>query len=219
MNGGEDVQRISMAVAGVFLAVLGITELAFRTFSSEPKAGASTSCAVLVLGYPTRADGSLSAVQRFRTESGVRVLREQRCDQVIFTGAAVANRFVESDAMAAFARQLGVSDGAIAVEREATNTWENVGCSAPLLRRWRRVFVVSDSFHAARARRYACTQSVALCDQVIAAGINPPVSQLWWKVPAAVYESSAWLRDTWRRDFGSADAPACVERNRSRHPE
>lgn len=117
-------------------------------------------CVVMVLGYPAEEDGSLHPAQRFRVETGVSLYRQQRCRQIIFSGGAIRNSHVEGRVMAAYARTLGVQESAVAVEPDSRTTWENLGCSAARLEKAERVFLVSDSLHARRAKRYACRQKV-----------------------------------------------------------
>jgi vancomycin permeability regulator SanA len=187
-----------------------LTELAYWRAGPESVSPGRGSCVVLVLGYPSEPDGTPHPVQRFRVETGVAVYREHRCSKIVFSGGAIRNRHVEAETMAAIAASLGVAKGDVILERRARTTWENVGCSTPLLRGANRVFLVSDSLHAQRAKRYACRQDSDLCPAVSAAGADPPLALLWWKVPAALREFGTAIRDSLVYESGLArDAPLC----------
>jgi hypothetical protein len=195
---------------GLFGLLAGLVEAAYWAAAPKPDSGDSGNCAVLVLGYPTEADGSPHPVQRFRVETGVKVMREHSCSALVISGAAVANGHVEADAMAAIARSLGVADGETIREPLARTTWENIGCSAPSLRTGGRVFIVSDALHAQRGKRYACRQDASLCSSAVAAGAEPPPDLYWWKLPVAVYEFAAGARDVLVHQLaGGRNAPVC----------
>lgn len=167
-------------------------------------------CSVLVLGYPTQADGSVSDVARFRVEAGVELYRQQSCRELVFSGAAVHNEHIEAEVMAALAHRSGVSEDEIIVEPSARSTWENVGCTASVLPQRERVFLVSDSLHAKRAERYACRQDSTLCETFVAAGAAPPVTALW-SFGSALKEFNAYLRDLlFYRSGAVANSPGCT---------
>jgi vancomycin permeability regulator SanA len=151
--------------------------------------GGAGRCAVLVLGYPTRADGSPAPVQRFRVSAGIDVYRANDCALMVFSGGAAHNRFVEGKTMADLARAEGIGARHIVIEDRARSTWQNVGCATPLVSGYARVLIVSESLHAFRARRYACRQDENLCKRVRAVGKVGPLSLWWWRVPGKlVYE-------------------------------
>jgi hypothetical protein len=208
------MKRVMLGSLLVAALILAATEVAFW-LAAEPRPPLSdeTSCAVLVLGYPSNADGTSSAVARFRVEAGVQVYREHRCSKLVLSGAAVQNEHAEAESMAALAKQLGVPNEDIVLERRARSTWENVGCTARLLPSTDRVLVVSDSLHAKRAARYACRQAPGLCERFLATGVAPPIDA-FWSVPAAANELRAFVRDSLLYSSGAAeDSPSC-----SSHP-
>jgi uncharacterized SAM-binding protein YcdF (DUF218 family) len=206
--------RKAVAWAGTTLALLVLlvvmSQVAYTLASAMPALGAARSCAVLVLGYPGEANGSPGAVQRFRVEAGVSVYRKQHCERIILSGGAVSNAKVEADSMAGLAASLGIPREAIIGERRSRTTWENVGCSTPYLLSADRVFIVSDSLHARRARRYACRQSSNLCARTVAAGAVPPLWLFPWNLLTAANELRVAIRDglAYGRDL-SKSAPAC----------
>ena len=204
------LKNISLWTAASLVIISLLTETAYRLLSMEAsKAADGKDCVVLVLGWPTEADGSLHPMQRFRVEAGLAVYRQQQCRQIIFSGGPAQNSYVEGQTMAAYARSLGVQESAIAVEPNARTTWENLGCSAAWLETAERVFLVSDSLHARRAKRYACRQSASLCAKSRAAGANPPAALFGWKVLSAAHELMDWLRDMLFYRQQEDNAPLC----------
>jgi uncharacterized SAM-binding protein YcdF (DUF218 family) len=119
-------------------------------------------------------------------------LRAFQCGTLVLSGGAAHNAFVEADAMAEIARQLGVADDRIVPERRARDTWENVAFSLPVLEGRGALYVVSEALHARRGARYLCEQRPDLCARVQPVAAPLP---LWWKAPAAAYELWKWLRD------------------------
>lgn len=205
------MKRVVLACLVVVGVLFVAAEAAFWLAAPPaPRPSYGQSCAVLVLGYPTNADGTLSAVARFRVESGVQIHREQRCRKLVFSGGAVQNGHVEAKSMSALAESLGIADTDIILERRARSTWENVGCTAPLLGWADRVLVVSDSLHAKRAARYACRQDPERCDTFLAAGVAPSIHLAHWRVAAVAGELRAFVRDLLLYRSGAKhDAPHC----------
>jgi vancomycin permeability regulator SanA len=148
-----------------------------------------------VLGYPARSDGEPHPVQRERVGAGVLAYRRHGCERIVLSGGAVHNGHVEADAMARIARELGVPGEALVLERSARNTFENVALGAPLLAGYDTLYIASEPLHGRRARRYLCRQSPALCPRAALAAAYRPFDRIWWKLPAALYELRAWLRD------------------------
>jgi uncharacterized SAM-binding protein YcdF (DUF218 family) len=204
----KKVLPASLLVAALILAA---SEAAFWfAAQSGPPPSDEHSCAVLVLGYPANADGTTSAVARFRVESGVQIYREHRCGKLVLSGGAIQNEHIEAESMATVAERLGVSTQDIVVERRARSTWENVGCSAPLVASADRVLVVSDSLHARRAARYACRQDAELCEKFLAMGLAPPIDLALWGIAVAANELRVFVRDLLLYRSGAVeDAPRC----------
>ena len=191
------------------IAVLG-SEAAYRIAQPAAQTYPSGNCLVLALGAPSRADGTASALQRFRVEAAVDTLRQRRCRGLLLSGGAIRNERIEAVTMANLAQTLGVPADELVIEPTARNTWQNVGCLHSRLLKAERVFVVSDSLHAQRAVRYACRQDERLCGRVLNAGVVPPIDQLWWSLPAAAWQGAVFLRDRllFERDAGE-NGPLC----------
>jgi vancomycin permeability regulator SanA len=179
------------------IAVLA-SEAAYRIAEPSAQFYPSGNCLVLALGAPSRADGTASALQRFRVEAAVDILRQRRCRGLLLSGGAVRNERIEALTMAAYAQTLGVPADQLVIEPTARNTWQNVGCLHSRLLKVERVFVVSDSLHAQRA---------------VNAGVVPPIDQLWWSLPAAAWQGAVFLRDRllFERHAGE-NGPLCGQR-------
>jgi uncharacterized SAM-binding protein YcdF (DUF218 family) len=152
-------------------------------------------CAVLVLGYPSNADGSPNAVQRDRVAAGVAAFQRNHCERLVISGGAAHNPSVEAAVMARLATAAGVPAASVVIEDRAQNTWQNVEFSLPLLEGFAHVFVASDTLHAFRGRRYLCRQRPDWCDRVAVAPAYEPLARPWWKAGAVVYELHAYVRD------------------------
>jgi vancomycin permeability regulator SanA len=187
--------RVGVGAAALALAAVFAAEAAFWIAASTPRPPHGAGCAVLVLGYPANDDGTAGAVLRARVATGVAALREHGCARLVLSGGAAHNAVVEADVMGHVAEELGVAASAIVLERAATNTWENVAFGLPLAGDAPVLFVASDALHARRGRRYVCRQRPDRCDRAFAVSAYVPFERFWWKVPAALYELRAWLRD------------------------
>ena len=179
---------LALAAEGVFW--LGSTLAAQRAVSG--------SCAVLVLGYPSNADGSPNSVQRARVAAGTRAYRRNHCERIILSGGAAHNASIEADVMARLALEDGVPASQIVIENRARSTWQNVEYSLPFLDGFAHLFVASDALHAVRGRRYLCKQRPLWCDHVAVAPAYEPFARPLWKIGAVLYELHAWIRDRLR---------------------
>ena len=138
-----------VCACGLYAAAVSV---AYRTI---PAGNTSQSHfnAIIVLGTPSNLDGSISFEQRERVLEGVAEYRRHVADNIIMTGGAAHNRFVEAHTMALFAESSGVPADAVIEEGQARNTIENIFYSMAILRRhgWASAEIVSSSFHLPRA--------------------------------------------------------------------
>ncbi|MGB4777907.1 YdcF family protein [Microbacterium sp.] len=104
---------------------------------------------VLVLGFGNRSP-RINLVNRWRARSGIRTANRYDADLVVFSGGDVRGQ-IEADLLAAYARRRGLARR-VAVERRSRSTFENLSLSAPLLNGATRIAIVSNPFHAHRAR-------------------------------------------------------------------
>jgi uncharacterized SAM-binding protein YcdF (DUF218 family) len=139
-------------------------------------------------------------MQEHRVSVGVETLQKAGCVVMVLSGGNPHSEEVEADGMADIARAAGVPGSKILVERDARNTWENVKFSANALGAYDHIYLVSDSLHVYRARRYLCRQQPALCARAL------PVARYRFgefylsKVKGLFHESAAFITDSFRRD-------------------
>jgi uncharacterized SAM-binding protein YcdF (DUF218 family) len=181
----------SLVGAGVLSIVAA--ELWHRTASrSGPGVDApamTRSCAVVVLGFPARRNGGLHALQRWRTEIGIRSLGSAPDRRLVFTGGPTRGAQVsEAKVMADYARRRGVPTDGILLEEAATNTWENLVLTAPLIEAFDTIVIASDPVHAWRSRRYLVKQRPDLGVRLVFADDYRVLERWWLKLPTAVYE-------------------------------
>jgi uncharacterized SAM-binding protein YcdF (DUF218 family) len=188
--------RLLRLVLVLIILAIGCSELADSiacNLATNPAPGKS--CVVLVLGYPTNNDGTTSQVQELRVATGVRAYRQNNCDRIVFSGAAVKNQIVEAQTMAQLARGAGIPATAINLETQARTTWENIKFSIPALATSDLILIASDGLHAHRGRRYLCKQRPDLCARTFVGAVYRPLDRPWWKVGSICYELFAWGRD------------------------
>jgi uncharacterized SAM-binding protein YcdF (DUF218 family) len=164
----------------------------------EVRDGVEVADAIVVLGAPVRGDGTLSGVGEERIKTGVELWRRGFAPVLCISGGGpgriVPHHPREADAMAARARELGVPDAALRVERESLSTAENARHTASLLAAegCRRVWLVTQPFHTRRARawfRRAGLEALAWY----------PDDSIQYRLPRhglrwVVTEYAAWLR-------------------------
>jgi len=109
--------------------------------------------AIIVLGTPTQDDGTPSPEQRERVEEGVREFKAGVAQELIMTGGAAHNSFVEGESMKKLAGSEGVPAENVIVEGKAQDTIQNIYYSDQVLEthHWHTVEVVSSPSHLPRA--------------------------------------------------------------------
>jgi uncharacterized SAM-binding protein YcdF (DUF218 family) len=108
---------------------------------------------IIVLGYPANPDGSPSPEQRERVLEAVREYKAGVAPNIIMTGAAAHNRFIEAHVMISLAIGQGVPTSALLGESHAQNTIQNIYYSASIMqqRNWHSAEVISSPDHLPRA--------------------------------------------------------------------
>lgn len=138
----------------LFLAVGVFVVVLYGNFFTLPQqnTGAPHLDAIVVLGTPSRLDGTPSPEQRERVLEGVREYKAGVAPHLIMTGGAAHNHFVEAHTMAQFAASQGVPSSAILEESRAQNTIQNIFYSAQILHQqgWSSAEVVSSPYHLGR---------------------------------------------------------------------
>lgn len=132
----------------VFLLVL------YGNFATIPRhnTAATHFDAIVVLGTPSRLDGTPSPEQRERVLEGVREYKACVAPHLIMTGGPAHNHFVEAHTMAQFAASQGVPPSDILEESQAQNTVQNIYYSAVIMHQhgWSSAEVVSSPYHLGR---------------------------------------------------------------------
>ncbi|MGE5476441.1 MAG: YdcF family protein [Bacteroidales bacterium] len=134
----------------------------------------------IILGARLRDDGTPSPALVRRVGRGAALVAEGRAGALLMTGGLTGADVSEAQVMRDQALAAGVPGHLIHLEERARNTIENALFSAPLVARmgWRRLLVVTDSFHTLRTtyifRRLGLPVAVA--------GVRPrhPSGQWWW---------------------------------------
>jgi uncharacterized SAM-binding protein YcdF (DUF218 family) len=108
---------------------------------------------LIVLGNPADADGNPTPIEQARVAQAVHQYEHGVAPRIIFTGAAVANQFVEAQVMARAAEAQGIPAAAIIAESQAKNTIENACDSLRIMRShgWDSAEVVTSTYHLPRA--------------------------------------------------------------------
>ncbi|MCC5988831.1 MAG: YdcF family protein [Pararhodobacter sp.] len=111
----------------------------------------------LVLGAAVREGGEPSPALSRRAQHAAALWRAGRIDAVIGTGGVGRHPPAEADVIARLCRQAGLPEGAIHAENHSTSTRENIAFAQPVLARLRprETLIVTDSWHAPRARLVA----------------------------------------------------------------
>ena len=158
--------------------------------------------AVVVLGAPLRADGSLSPQAEERVRAGVALWRQGFAPVICLVGghgpAAIAGSPAEAEGMARWVRALGVPESALRIDRQSTSTASNARRAGELLfpEGRRRVWLVTQPFHTRRARRYFRRAGFDPLGWRIAESIEyrDPAQALRW----IAREYAAWGLALWR---------------------
>ncbi|MEZ0491878.1 ElyC/SanA/YdcF family protein [Kineococcus sp. TBRC 1896] len=185
----EATARVLGAVLGavvlVGISVEAVHALAAgRGFSGGRRALAPD--VVVVLGCPPRPDGTVSGMQRWRTEIAARTPGEP---VLVFSGYARPGSPSEAAVMAAHARDvLGVDPARLRTEETATTTWENVTRTLHDLEGARYVALASSPVHALRARRYLARLRPDLAARLVPAADYRFGERWGWKVMTAGYD-------------------------------
>jgi Uncharacterized conserved protein len=152
--------------------------------------------AIVVLGTPSRLDGTPSPEQRERVLEGVREYKAGIAPHIIMTGGPAHNHFVEAHTMAELAASQGVPISDILEEGQAQNTVQNIYYSTQIMHQngWSSAEVVSSPYHLGRTSLILNThdlrQSALSIDWRTHASEWPPEYDLHHKI--VLYSVEAW---------------------------
>lgn len=109
---------------------------------------------IIILGYPVNNSAQLSDVLYSRLDYGVKLFHSGFAKNVILTGAAVNNSYVEAEAMAAYCIKKGIPAESIILEKKARNTYENALYCSRLMKQMNmsKAIIVTSIFHKERAK-------------------------------------------------------------------
>jgi uncharacterized SAM-binding protein YcdF (DUF218 family) len=138
----------------VVLQTVAFSALVFTNYVRIPSSNTQQTHfdTIIVLGTPTRDDGTPSAELRERVLEGVREYKAGVSTHIIMTGAAAHNKFVEAHAMKVLAVEKGVPGDAVIEEDQAKDTIQNIYFSHEIMlkRGWHSAEVVSSPSHLPR---------------------------------------------------------------------
>lgn len=154
--------------------------------------------AIIVLGYPSRPDGSPHPLQRWRARIAARSISPSASETtIICTGAAIDSGRSEAAVLADLLGTFGVPPEMVVLEEQARSTWQNMEFAAPLVADAGVIKVASNSLHGWRARRFLRRQDAGLASRLAPAD-DYRFGEYWWlKTPLAIYEAVGQWRE-WR---------------------
>ena len=141
----------------IFALVCGVIYVGVVFFLDRTLPLSNTSAAhfdtLIVLGYPAKKDGTPRPEMRERVLEGVREYRAGVAPEIIMTGGAAHNGYVEAHVMAELAKAQGVPATAIVEEGQAKDTIQNAYYSVKIMQEhgWHSAEVVSSDSHLPRA--------------------------------------------------------------------
>ncbi len=171
----------------VLVGGLAVVAGEWALWRAEPRANTAREHfdLILVLGTPSKADGTPSPEQRERVLEGVREWKRGVAPRLVMSGGAAHNGFVEGETMKEFAVQQGVPADDIIVEGQAKDTIQNVFYTVQLMKLWgwESAEVVSSWYHLPRTERILA---------------HFPIE---WRTDAAAWPPEYTFHDKWVRDW------------------
>jgi uncharacterized SAM-binding protein YcdF (DUF218 family) len=204
------LRTLLILIVLVVVCYYGVLFVAFQTIQNHNSADTHFDT-LIVLGNPTRPDGSPAPELRERVDESVREYRAGIAPHVIMSGAAAHNRFVEAQVMADYAAQQGVPRNAIIVEGQAKDTAQNIWYSRQIMQAngWHSAEVISSPYHLPRTglilKQY--TGPFAL-DWRTHASHWPPEFDLRQKLQKDLHEAILCIRLRWHGFNKSPYIPA-----------
>jgi uncharacterized SAM-binding protein YcdF (DUF218 family) len=161
--------------------------LYWRAARNEIENNVSGDGVVVVLGVSGNGPAG-RAVQQWRVDLATKTWNRCHCKKVIFTGGATRSKNSEASQMASIARLSGMDPTVIVLEENSQSTWENVVEASRMAEGARTVVLVSDAFHASRARRYWNMQHPDLTQDLQLADHYAFLDHFWLRTPATLVE-------------------------------
>lgn len=148
----------------------------------------------LILGAAVRPDGSASPMLRRRVLRGAALYHRGDVGRVVLCGGVGRHGPSEAAVMAGILRAEGLPDAALVLEERSTDTISNIGNALALCPDLRDVVIVTDSFHARRARviaRHLGLRARAACPAEGPRGVKLKAAQL--REAAALLKVGIWM--------------------------
>lgn len=156
----------------------------FSMVFPAPRTRKSRNCydCAIVCGYFANEDGSPSEFMKTRVEKAAELLHEGKVRSIIFSGAAVYNKYVEAEVMADYAESLGVPQENMILEKQAVSTYHNMLYSRQVMQEhgYRSCAIVTNVWHLRKASHYAAKFGL---DYVMCAAKEPEGvrgRETWW---------------------------------------
>ena len=147
--------RLGRGVLACAALILGLIAWASLERALAPKGNTTQDSfdVLIVLGTPVDADGNPSPRELARVTEAVHEYERGVAPRIIFTGGAVANRFVEAQVMARTAEAQGIPASVVLEDPAARNTLENTCNALGIMRShgWESAEVISSASHLPRA--------------------------------------------------------------------
>jgi uncharacterized SAM-binding protein YcdF (DUF218 family) len=145
------LNRTLIAIALIAFALAFIVTINYKTLPTHNTTQTHFDT-IVILGTPTRSDGTPSPEQRERVLEGIREYKAGVAPHIIMTGGPAHNSFIEAHTMAQFAATQGVPASDILEEPQALNTIQNIYYSAQLMHQhnWSSAEVISSPHHLGR---------------------------------------------------------------------
>jgi uncharacterized SAM-binding protein YcdF (DUF218 family) len=137
------------ALAGLWSAAAIALEVAGRR---EPSPDARYD-AIVVLGCGVMPGGRAGPSLARRARRGAELAREGRAPVIVLTGGVGHSAPSEARAASEVVRAAGFGSAEIVLEERSTSTRENARLARVVIPEARRIVVVTDGYHAIRARR------------------------------------------------------------------
>lgn len=136
-----------------FIIILIIIYLSFYLFFPfPPRIKKVNYDAIIVLGYPTNQDGTISKTLQLRCEQALHLANELHINNIIVSGNSVHNQYSEAKCMHDYLKQY-LPHTNIIMETKALNTYDNIRYSYDLClkNKYHQVIVVTSHYHLRRA--------------------------------------------------------------------
>ncbi len=111
---------------------------------------------IIVCGYPTNEDGTISSILKSRMDKAIEIYRTNPCKMIV-SGGSVHNPYSEALCMKDYAIKQGVKSGDILIENQAKSTYHNMMYSKEIMDKnhLQTCYVVTNKWHQVKANYYA----------------------------------------------------------------